>query len=222
MSKGHDFGEVLNRTQLAARFGCSLPTVDAMVRRGLPYLRKPEKRGVGEWQFDWLECDRWRFDQREAEIRGEYDTQTEATTLDEARRQLVVTQTRQAELQLAKDRGELVAIADVEQYVTDMISNARAKLIGIPSKLAPIVATKTKQAECKDIIEGEINEALVELSAYSATDGIDDFDSLDRSPEIPGSNGAGGEPVETAAETHGKPVGRPRKAPKRGKRGRTG
>jgi|GEM_PF-1918264 len=47
-----------NRTQLAETFGVSLPTIDAWIRKGCPYV---EKGGNGKaWQFRLQDVARWR------------------------------------------------------------------------------------------------------------------------------------------------------------------
>ena len=50
--------------------------------------------------------------------------------------------------------------------MTEMASNLRAQLLGLPSKLAPILEHRKKE-EIYDILTKEIEEKLSELSRYS-------------------------------------------------------
>jgi len=199
------FGARLNRRELANAMGKSLPTIDAMVARGMPYLKKPVNRG-DPWEFDLAECVDWdvgdRVTRAVAERVGDLQD-AGGKTLDQARTDKAVVETRIKEIELAEARGQLVSIDVVEQAVTDMIAAARAKFIGLPAKLAPLVATKRKQAECKSIIEDGIYEGLAELAEFT----LGDADPPDWLTGVPGSDEKGVEPVAAATETDGKRVG---------------
>ena len=45
-------GKNVNRAELAEILGVSLPTVDAYVKRGLPYVRQADRDKGIQWQFD--------------------------------------------------------------------------------------------------------------------------------------------------------------------------
>jgi hypothetical protein len=45
-------GVVVNRALLAELVGVSLPTIDAWVREGMPYLQRADKKKHQDWQFD--------------------------------------------------------------------------------------------------------------------------------------------------------------------------
>lgn len=100
------------------------------------------------------------------------------------------------EMQNAQMRGELLARADVDAAVIEDYSRVRARLLNIPSKVAPLVAAVTEPREAEGMVKRAINEALQELS---------DPDAL----AAAGAGLAGG--AETAAEVDGERMGRPRK-----------
>lgn len=213
-------GARLNRAELAKALGKSKPTIDAMIDRGCPYLKKPTNRGDA-WEFDLAEVVEWDINDRVtravAERIGDIEDTT-GITLDQARRDEVITRTRLIEIELAEKRGQLVSIDVVEQTVTDMIAAARAKFIGLPAKLAPLVAVRRKQTECKSIIEDGIYEGLAELAEFN----IGDRDTPAGAQGIPGGDAAGGKPMASAAKTDGKRVGGRGKTVKRGKRSGAG
>lgn len=71
-----------------------------------------------------------------------------------------------AELILGEMKGELHDAAIVEEVVTNMLSNFRAKLLSIPPKTAPILLGVDSIPEIQEILETKIYEALKELSEY--------------------------------------------------------
>lgn len=71
-----------------------------------------------------------------------------------------------AELKLAKMLNNVYDARTVELVMTEMLSNLRTQLLGLPSKLAPIIEQKNKE-EIYDIMTQEITEKLSELSEYS-------------------------------------------------------
>jgi phage terminase Nu1 subunit (DNA packaging protein) len=71
-----------------------------------------------------------------------------------------------AELKLAKLQGKVYLARTVELVMTEMASNLRTQLLGLPSKLAPILEGQKKE-EIYEILTKEIEEKLSELSNYS-------------------------------------------------------
>ena len=71
-----------------------------------------------------------------------------------------------AELRLAKEEARAYDAKTVELVMIEMLSNLRAQLLGLPSKLAPIVEHKSKEEVYERLTE-EIEAKLAELSEYS-------------------------------------------------------
>jgi len=69
-----------------------------------------------------------------------------------------------AELKADEMRGDLVRVATVESALTLGITNARTRLLGLPTKLAPQVAAMRGPAKVRALLDKEIREALNELS----------------------------------------------------------
>ena len=113
-----------------------------------------------------------------------------------------------AELELLKAKRELVAASDVQGAWIDVLSAMKAKLLALPTKCAPLIATETEIGIIQDIIEGQVNEALNELSAYEPQQ------NAGSAGVTKGSDNGGDVNSKAAAATKRKPVGRPRKASK--------
>lgn len=70
-------------------------------------------------------------------------------------------------LKLRKLRRELHEAGDVEYFLTDMLSRFKNRLMSIPSKLALVIAGITDVNKLMEIIQGELLDALDELSEYN-------------------------------------------------------
>ena len=68
-----------------------------------------------------------------------------------------------AEVKLAKTRGELYEAATVEGVLTELLTNFRNKLLGLPSKYATQLEGKTR-AEIYTALTTAIEDELAELS----------------------------------------------------------
>lgn len=152
-------GRQANQTDLADIHGCSLPTIRAWVRRGCPVIHRGGKGR--EWLFNTADVAQWREEQAAAAAVGD----TSAMDLDEARRRKEAAFAAMAELDLGKRRGELVEIESVSEIVGEEYSRVRAKLMGMPVKLAPVLEQATTVQEYREIVEDAVVECLSELSA---------------------------------------------------------
>ena len=71
-----------------------------------------------------------------------------------------------AELELQKRRNEVHDAADVELVMTDMLTNLRSQLLGLPAKMAQQLANRDKDFIDQTLAD-EIHARLTELSDYS-------------------------------------------------------
>lgn len=71
-----------------------------------------------------------------------------------------------AEIELAAKKGEMHAASDIEEVMVNMLSNLRTQLLGVPSKLAPVLADQ-EAGWIEKILTEEIASRLSELSDYS-------------------------------------------------------
>ena len=88
--------------------------------------------------------------------------------INEEKTKLTAEQARKAELEVEIMEGKLVPIQEVEEFLIERFSNARAKWLGVPSKIAHKVITVDTFVEAEQEIKEGIYEGLNEL----ANDGI--------------------------------------------------
>jgi hypothetical protein len=132
--------------------------VHQLVKEGLP------KEGRG--QFDPVKCLLWyvRYLQSALERKA-------VPTLDggfvgerEERVRLLRADADLREIELAKERGLLVALPDIEQVLTDLVITTKARIMAIGPRLAPDLIGETSRL----MIQAKIEKACREALAYLA------------------------------------------------------
>jgi hypothetical protein len=91
-------------------------------------------------------------------------------TITEARRRKELALARIREREADRQAGKLVELDALMLALSRLIINARSQLLGMPSKLAPIVASENDPAQCQELIRHEVYEALEELSKWNPRD----------------------------------------------------
>ena len=105
-----------------------------------------------------------------------------------------------AEIELAKEREDLIEVEAVRHVWGELVIAAKSRLLSIPAKLAPVVAVEDAPATCKYLVEEQINEALDELAEW-----LNEW-ADDTSGDAPSFAGAG---LASTADIDGEPMGRP-------------
>jgi phage terminase Nu1 subunit (DNA packaging protein) len=163
-SKRH---ERLTAGETAIRLCISARQLQNLVDLGLP------KVGHGKGcYFAWQDVFPW-FVNYKIELNRPKGVKEDATNLTAAQLRKVNAEAALAELKLARERGEVISVQDVEKAVAEVSANVRARLLGMPAKLAGLLVGLTKP-KVKAAIEQEVNQALAELTKTAAdTEGED-------------------------------------------------
>jgi phage terminase Nu1 subunit (DNA packaging protein) len=140
----------LNKTQLADFLGFSERSLTdwAVETPPMPILRSGERGEANE--YDTAAVVLWMLERARRQVRAE-----------SPRDELYRSQKKLVDLQLAKQEGELVSAAEVEQEYSRLVVNARQRLLQLPTlmhgRLPPEAVAQLEQA---------IHGALHELAAY--------------------------------------------------------
>lgn len=139
----------LNQGEMAALAGVTRQTISDWMVEGLPHT-KPGGREVVYDLFTaipWIRDNKWKpsLDDRSRKLKAEADL---------------------AEMERDLQAGKLVDAAEVEASWVDAAIRVRAKILGMPPKLAPQVVSMTIP-EAQELIERECHQALAELSTTS-------------------------------------------------------
>ena len=89
----------------------------------------------------------------------EVDYMAEKAKHEKAKREM-------AELELQKRRNEVHEAENVRRVMSDMLSNLRSQLLGIPAKMAPRLADRSADYIAGELTQ-EIEDRLTELCDYS-------------------------------------------------------
>lgn len=154
----------VNRAELADILGCSLPTITSKVQRGMPFLQKGQ-RGK-EWLFNTADVLSWEKDQAIKDTVGDLSTVSE----DELKLRRLAAETGKAEIELAKARGEVAPLHEMELAWRDAVLEFKARIRLLPSRVAGQLIGLDNETEIKAVLLDEVDQSLTVLSEHSADD----------------------------------------------------
>ena len=148
-------------SKVAAFLNLDERRVQQLVKEGMPR----ESRG----QYDPIKCAHFyiRFLQHALEKKS-------VPTLDggfvgerEERIRLLRADADLREMELAKERGLMVALPDIESMLTDLVLTTKARILAIPPRLAPELVGETSRV----MIQAKLERACKESLSYLANRG---------------------------------------------------
>lgn len=121
----------VNVTRVASALNLSEQRVQQLVKEGMPR----ESRG----QYDAVKCMLWyiRYLQHALEKRAVPTQDGGFVGEREERIRLLRADADLREMELAKERGQLIALSDVEREMTDLVLITKARIMAMPPRLAP-------------------------------------------------------------------------------------
>lgn len=132
--------------------------IHQLVKEGLP------KEGRG--QFDPVKCMLWyiRYLQQALAKKAVPTPDGGFVGEREERVRLLRADADLKEIELAKERGLLVALPDIETTLTDLVLTTKARIMAIPPRLAPELVGETSRV----MIQAKLEKACKESLAYLA------------------------------------------------------
>jgi len=97
-------------------------------------------------------------------IKHLYNKTDKLISLEEARKNKAIAESELLQLDLEKERGNLLDRELVDKQWANLVLSCKNKLEAIPNKLAPILAVESGIDVCKNILNVQIAEALNELA----------------------------------------------------------
>ena len=160
-------GRTVNRSGLAEVFGVAPPTVDQWRKDGCPFVTLGG-RGK-EWEYDTAQVAAWL---RERDVLAA--TGDKVTDQEELKRRRLLADTEKSELELAKAKGEVAPIDQVERAVARAFAEVRAGMRNLPQRTVSMLIGETDERRFKTVLMGEIDEVLKSLNAASLLDGYEE------------------------------------------------
>jgi phage terminase Nu1 subunit (DNA packaging protein) len=155
--------------QVAKALNVSERRVQQLTKEGLP----KEDRG----KYDLGKCMLWyiRYLQAALEASGRRDsTDEDYGGMREERARLLRAEAELKEIELAKERGQVVTIADVEREWSAIVLSVKARIMAIPPRLAPEILGETSRVMAQAKIEKYCKEALAQLAKADDASGNQD------------------------------------------------
>lgn len=156
---------VVNTQTLASILGIGVRHLYTLCDEG---VIKRTSTGKGKFPLiqsvkDYINYIQVKSDVKEAKVndpKQKYDI--EHALLEQAKRE-------KAEIQLNLMKGTTYAAEDVEREMIKMLSACRARLLAIPTKLAPRIVIQNDTSKVETMLRNEVHTALQELSEYDPT-----------------------------------------------------
>jgi phage terminase Nu1 subunit (DNA packaging protein) len=149
---------IIGIKQVAAALNLTASRVQQLVQEGLP------KKLRGKYDKD--ECTGWyiRYLQALVEKKAIVDEggRIFASEREERLRQIRA-DADLTEIKLARQRGQLVLIDDVEKEISDLVLTTKARVLAVAPRLAPELVGETSRVMVQAKIEKSLKEALVQL-----------------------------------------------------------
>ena len=160
-------GKNVTRQEVADLFGVSHTTVDAWIKRGMPIVTKGSKGKA--WVINTASVSAW-LEQRAKESGGN-DNADER----ELKRRKLAAETAKVELELARVRGEVVPLKQLERALANTFAEVKTNLRSVPSRVTTAIIGEESETRIKAVILKEIDQALEALGDFDL-DEPDDSD----------------------------------------------
>lgn len=161
MAKGK--GKKVNRTELAAIFGVTAPTVDGWIRAGCPYDQRAAGKGK-EWVFDSGDVAMWLQQRAREEATGD-----DVTDERELKRRKLAAETSLVELELAKAKNLVAPVDQMERAVSRVLAEVCSNMRNLPGNVVSLLIGETDERKFKKVLLREIDVVLESLSSLDVT-----------------------------------------------------
>lgn len=162
--------ELLTRAELARRCGVHPRTVGHWIKDGIP--RVGDGRTV---RFPWEQCRDWRDKQLRNDERTTRHTIADLELrmkIAEAKLQQALADAENAELDVAKKRGELIPVAFMVEEFRRIGGRIRQKLLQLPASWASRLGACTTYTDRRLMLVEAINELMPELQKLCGEEAV--------------------------------------------------
>jgi phage terminase Nu1 subunit (DNA packaging protein) len=151
-------GRIVNRAELAAICGVSLPTIDAWVDKGCPFVDRGSKGR--EWRFDTAAVLQWRIARSVEDAISGYEDDSGNVSREEADRRRALATAITAEVAADEALDVVVRRHDVQADVAAFCLVLKSGLSNAASKIASRSASIASAPEIEELCQSEFNRAL--------------------------------------------------------------
>ena len=142
--------------ECAEHLGLSVKSISVLIKKGV----LPSKKGRSPLDLDVC---RHAYISYLRKLSGYHKTSGSGDIAEEKTR-LTKAQADKAELEVSELEGKLIPAQLVQETWVDFVANVRAKLLGLPSRLAHQMIATDDYAEAEKLLKDCVFDALNELS----------------------------------------------------------
>jgi phage terminase Nu1 subunit (DNA packaging protein) len=155
---------------------------------------------IARGQYDLVACVHWYIVDLKRQIQ---DAKSGGETLNEAQARLTKANANLKEMELSRERGEIIAIDDMKKVLEKLFKPIREALLAIPKALAPQVMSRQTIAEVEELLQTSVHKSLNELADSNISDHIRGMAAASK------RRASGGDvDLSASAEAQGQSVGR--------------
>ena len=148
----------VNKREISACMGVSIPTIDRWIREGCPVKERGSKSDP--WIF-WLpDVISWWGEKQRISAAG-----SDPTDVDDARRRKLSAEAAMAELELAKARGDVAPVREFEMAQSKMMAVIRTNILNVPSRAVFQLLGETDEKIFKTKLRSELTLALEQAAS---------------------------------------------------------
>lgn len=170
--KVKNVGQDVNKAELCSIMGVTPPTVDGWVRNGCP-IKKKGSRGVAA-TLNTADVMTWLRDKAREEASG-----TTLADESELKRRKLSAETAMVELELAKARGLVAPLDQVEKMVARAFAEVRAGMRNIPGRVVSTLIGETNERQFKRVMLEEIDQVLEAMANADLADAEEEDEEED-------------------------------------------
>lgn len=150
---------IVETNDLMLMYGIQRPTLHAWIREGMPIYERGVQ-GKQQHKFDTREVIEWREKRAVNKATGDSDRLSK----EEAQRRKISAEAALAELDLAKKKGEVAELSEVEQALKNQYAELRSNLRKIPERCYLRLVGEMDEFRIKQIILSEVDSVLETLA----------------------------------------------------------
>jgi hypothetical protein len=152
-------GQQVNRGELATILGRSPNTIDTMVRKGCPFVERPERSAGKGWLFNTEEVVNWLIAE-EGSGSEKSDPFKDANLIEK------VAMAGLRTLEYAERQKVLVRKDDSLRWVAEGISIIKTRLLALPARVAQSVSAESDPVKNLAYLKAEVNDMLIAMSSH--------------------------------------------------------
>ena len=162
----------VSTNELCTFLGAHKNTVLQWVGQGCPVAVKARRGDRGGHQFVPRDVVNWLKDKAVTDAIGSEDPTL--ISVEEARRRKMLAEAGLQEIELAKQKGLVVDLGDIQRDLSNKLAEVRSNILKIPERTALRLVGETEETRIKQIIREELTQALNGIADYSFDEESDD------------------------------------------------